>query len=54
VFHACLHVDSVSLSGVVGKLVMNELNDVISDWSEEDLWKSQFLDDLLLIAVVED
>jgi len=43
VFHAGLHVHSMSLSGVFVQVVVHELNDVISDGSTEHAGKGYFL-----------
>jgi hypothetical protein len=54
VLHTGLLVDTVGLTAVVGQLVVNELDDVISDGSQEDVGETDFLDDLLFVAVGKD
>jgi len=45
--HTGLSEDSVSLTGVLGDLIMNESNDIESDWGSADGWKSNLVKDLL-------
>merc|ERR1712224_3444 len=38
VFHTSLSFDTMSLSAVSAQLMMNEINDIISNWSHEHMW----------------
>jgi len=51
--HTGFSEDSVSLSGVLGDLVMNELDDVKSDGGSADSRESDLADDFSSIGVVE-
>lgn len=52
--HTSLGEDSVSLSGVLGDLVVDELDDIESDWGSADSWESDLSGDFLGVAGVED
>jgi len=54
VLHTSMNVNSVSLSGVLGDLVMNELNDIKSDGSSADSRKSNLSGDFLGVSRAED
>lgn len=52
--HTSLGEDSVSLSGVLRDLVVDELDDIESDGSSADSWESDLSGDFLSVAGVED
>ncbi len=54
VSHTCVSVDSVGLSGVLGQVVVDVLDDVLSQGAGEDIWKFDLLQDVLLVVVVVD
>jgi len=47
VLHTSLSEDSVGLTGVLGDLIVNELDDIESDWGSADGRESNLADDLL-------
>jgi uncharacterized membrane-anchored protein len=47
VLHTSISVNSVSLSRVSGDVVVDVLDDVLSQSTSEDVWEFHFLDDLL-------
>jgi len=53
VLHTGMDEDSVSLTSVLGDLVMDKLNNIESDWSSEDSRESILADDLLRVLRVE-
>jgi hypothetical protein len=48
VLHTSVSVDSVSLSGVSGDVVMDVLDNVLSKGTSEDVWEVHLLDYLLV------
>jgi hypothetical protein len=44
VLHTSVSVNSMGLSGVSGDVVVDVLDDVLSEWLGEDIWKFHFLD----------
>jgi hypothetical protein len=54
VLHTSSDGDSVSLSGVLGDLVVNELNNIKSDGSSADSRKGDLAGDFLGVGRVED
>jgi len=53
VSHTSFFVNSMSLSGVFGKLIVNESNDIVSDWGQEDVWHFNFSNDFGWVFVIE-
>jgi len=49
VLHTGVNEDSVSLTGVLGDLVVDKLDDIESDWSSADSRESNLADDLLSV-----
>lgn len=49
VLHTSVNEDSVSLTGVLGDLVVDKLDDIESDWGSEDSWESDLASDLLSV-----
>jgi hypothetical protein len=54
VLHTGLSEDSVSLTGVLGDLVVNELDDIESDGGSADSGKGDLADDFRSVSVVKD
>lgn len=52
VSHACVSVDSVGLSGVLGEVVVDVLDDILSQGTGEDLGEFDFLEDVFVVVVV--
>lgn len=52
--HTSLGEDSMSLSGVLGDLIVDELDDIESDGSSADSWESDLRRDFLRVGRVED
>jgi len=53
VLHTGLGVDSVSLTGIFSQIVVDKLDDIVSNGSVEDAGKADFRQDLRLVLVVE-
>jgi len=53
VLHTSLSEDSVSLTGVLGDLIMDKSDDIESDGSSADSWKGNLVEDLLGVLGVE-
>lgn len=53
VLHTGILLDSVSLTNVLGDLIVNELNDIKSDGSSADFRKSNLSGDFLRVREVE-
>jgi len=53
VFHTGLLVNSMSLSGILGELIVDEANNVVSDGGEEDVGHLNLGKDFLFVFVVE-
>jgi len=49
VLHTGVNVNSVSLTGVAGDLIVNELDNIKSDWCSADGRKGNLADDLLSV-----
>lgn len=53
VLHTSLRINTVGLTGVFGEVVVNELDDIVSDRRVEDAGKTNFRENLSLVLVVE-